>query len=465
MPTPELDSDLVTAWAEWAADKGTPFYIPGHKGRVGELWPELGAINATDAPMYGAMAPIKAAEGALARAEAHAATLWGADWCRYSTGGSTHANQTVALAVGQPGDEVLVARNAHRSVLSGLILAGLTPRWLVPDVVDEMPRGISTTTLAAAIESHPGAKAVFLVEPSYVGTLSDRRTLIEMAHAAGMAVIIDQAWGAHFGFHAAYPEHAIALGADALVTSAHKTLPAHSQGSLLLALTTRLDPGRLDRAFDLTHTTSPAGNILASIDGSVVLLGSEIGTERLGALAEAVAAARARLESAGLPVLDTDDPAKLVISLPYGGGLALEQHLIAAGLGPEQADETTLIPMPTLVDDPADVMRFVDAVLAHLPTVAEAPPAIVSIQHTLPPAVLTPREAFFAATETVSAADAIGRVSAEVIAPYPPGVPVLVPGEAITAGTVALLQRAAASGVRIAYAADPSLSTFVVTQV
>ncbi|UDY23305.1 aminotransferase class I/II-fold pyridoxal phosphate-dependent enzyme [Nocardioides sp. Kera G14] len=462
-----MHSELLDAWSRFVSRPGHPFTIPGHKQRSGEIWPELGEVNQGDVPLFGGLAPVKTAVSALATAEARTAVRWGADWCRYSTGGSTHANQVLALAVGSPGDEVLVARNAHRSVLSGLLLAGLTPRWISPAVTDGLITGITPAQLRSAVAEWPAARALFLVEPSYLGTLSDRESLIEIAHAAGLAVVVDQAWGAHLGFHPSLPPHALSLGADALVTSAHKNLPAYSQASLVLARTERLSADRLERAFDLSFTTSPAGSILASTDAAVTLLDSEIGRGLLGELVESVAAARTRLRAAGLEVPGPDthsiDPTKLVIRLP-GGGLEIEQDLIAAGLAPEQADETTLIPILTLLDRPSDIERLVEVVLRRKGTPSRPKGQSLTAEWALPPAPMTPRDAFFARTSTVPASDAIGRISAEVIAPYPPGVPVLVPGEEITASTIDLLQAAAAAGVRIAYAADPTLATFQVVE-
>ncbi|MFC7484943.1 hypothetical protein ACFQX7_39695 [Luedemannella flava] len=250
------DAPLLAAWHAYVDGGVTPFTIPGHKRAAARLWPALGAAVASDVPLFGGLDTVKLAGGTLADAEARAAALWGADWCRFSTGGSTHANQAIALAVGRPGDTVLVTRSAHRSTLLGLVLAGLNPVWL-PTTVDPrfgIPSGVSPEALRGALAAHPSARAVFLVEPSYLGTVSDLPALIA---ASDVPVIVDQAWGAHFGFHPSLPPHALQVGAAALVTSAHKTLPAYSQASLLLARTDRLDPDRLDRAFEAGNTTSP----------------------------------------------------------------------------------------------------------------------------------------------------------------------------------------------------------------
>jgi arginine decarboxylase len=337
------DAPLLAAWHSYRGAGPVPFTIPGHKGAAGQLWPALGTVLATDVPLFGGIDTVKLTAGVLADAESRAARLWGGDWCRFSTGGSTHAAQVLALSVGTPGDRVLVSRSAHRSMLSGLVLAGLTPVWL-PTTVDDrfgIPSGVSVAAMRDAIEANPSARGVFLVEPSYLGTVSELPALVDVAHAAGLPVLVDQAWGAHFGFHPALPPHALDCDADAMVFSAHKTLPAYSQASVIVARTQRLDRHRLDRAFDMANTTSPAGSILASIDGARALLAAR-GTELLDRVVSVVARARDCLRDvAGLVVpAPTDfppgrlDPTRLVLLVAGtgGSGVAVEQDLLHAGI-------------------------------------------------------------------------------------------------------------------------------------
>jgi arginine decarboxylase len=467
----DADAPLLDAWQRAVRNGAAPFTIPGHKRRAGDIWPTLGRLLESDVPLFGGLDTIKDAAGTLAHAERLAADLWGADWCRYSTGGSTHVNQVAALAVGRPGQKVLVSRTAHRSTLSGLILAGLDPVWL-PSEIDSrfgLPTGLSMAALEAALTQHPDAVALFCVEPSYIGTLSDLPAIAALAHAQGVAVVVDQAWGGHFGFHPAYPAHALQAGADALITSAHKALPAYSQAALLLARTERLDAARLDRAFDAAATTSPSGTILASIDASRAVLGAPLGRELLDRLGHNVAAARTRLRAHGHTLPGPDDfaagrfdPAKLVVLLDRVDGNAVEQVLIAAGVPVEQADRDMLVPMVTMLDDEATIDRLCTAI-ESVELGDQRPRAASSVWTAqIPPSAMSPRTAFFAAHEAVPAADAAGRVSAEMIAPYPPGIPVLAPGELITADTIKALGHAAQSGVRIAYAADPTLSSYQV---
>ncbi len=463
------------AWQDSMAADLAPFTIPGHKRLAGKYSIALGELLHSDVPLYGGLDTVKLTGNVLGQAESLGAQLWGADFCRYSTGGSTHANQAVALSVGQPGDTVLVARNAHRSVLLGLVFAGLKPVWLPAEIHPTLgvPIGLSMDGLRAAIAENPDAVAIFCVEPGYLGASSDLATVIEMGHAAAMAVIVDQAWGAHFGFHPAYPSHALSVGADAMVTSAHKTLPAYSQGAILLARQGLLNADRLERAFEAGHTTSPAGTILASIDASRALLGSGSGAFLLEQLVHHVAGIRKALSAVGVRTLEPNDfaphrfdPAKLVVLTAFSGhsGLKIENELLTRGLPVEMADRDTVVPLVSLLDDEESVGRLRHALVDIVSSSAGTPrPVVAAAQWTHQATVaLTPASAFFAPHEKVSATGAVGRISAELIAPYPPGIPLIMPGEVLTSDTLAALAKAASSGARIAYAADPTLETLQV---
>jgi arginine decarboxylase len=464
------DAPLLAGWLAFTkrVESGqlTPMSVPGHKNRQ-DL---TGAVVAGDAPLYGGIDPIKHADVPRADAEARAAALWGADWCRYSVAGSTHGNQALALAVGGDGLEIIVTRILHRSLLLGLVLAGLRPVWVRPELDEQtgLPLAVAVSTVRDALRDHPDACGVFLGDPSYVGTIGDLRGHAAVAHEAGVPLLVDQAWAAHFGFHPALPPHAIQAGADGLVTSAHKALPAYTQGAIVLARTERLQAARLDRAFEATHTTSPAGAIMASIDASRALLARD-GRDLCERLLRCVAWAKKELaEVPGVAVLEGPgvEPTKLVVLVAGTGadGYAIETDLVMAGMPVESADRDTVIPIVTIADDEDRVAAFLDVLVASIEAHRAAPrtPKIAASWNVVPETVLSPRDAFFAGNETVPATAAAGRVSAELIAPYPPGVPVLAPGELITAEAIESLRQVRADGGRIAYAADPSLETFQV---
>jgi lysine decarboxylase len=320
--------------------------------------------------------------------------------------------------------------------------------------------------VAAALRDHPDLRAVFLVEPSYVGMLSDLEAIAAVGHEAGVPLIVDQAWGAHLGFHPALPPHAIARGADAMVTSTHKTLTAFTQGSVVLARAGLLDLARVDESFELLHTTSPAAAILASTDRARQLI-EDRGEQLLEQAIALVADARARLRRIdGLHVSEASDPVKLVLGLAGTGadGFQVEADLLTHGLRLEMADRDTLVPIVTLADRPATVARLVEALERSiaLRRGAARPLAASSVWSLQPVAAISPREAFFAPRERVPAAHAVGRVAAETAAPYPPGIPALAPGELITEEILVALQREAAAGTRVAYCSDPTLETLLV---
>jgi len=324
--------------------------------------------------------------------------------------------------------------------------------------------------VADALTKHPGARAVLVGDPSYVGTVGDVAGLAAVAHARDVPLVVDAAWAAHFGFHPDLPRHALQLGADAMVVSAHKTLPAWSQAALVLARSDRLDAARLDAAVEAGHTTSPAGAILASTDAARALLERD-GATLTGEALAAVRAARDRLAAvAGLVVLDGPavDPLKLTLVLPGTGadGNAVEADLLAEGLPVEAAERDTLVAQVSLADTAATLGRLTDALVRSLGRRRGEPRGVVTgAAYAVEPVTdMSPREAFFAPTATVPTERAVGRVSAELVAPYPPGVPVLAPGERVTREPLDALVAARGAGTRVAYAADPTLETLRVVR-
>ena len=463
---------LLDAYLSYFERKRSPFTIPGHKQRASRLDAGLGALVDSDVPLYGGLDEIKLTNQVLAQAEQLAADFWGADFARFSTGGSTHANQAVILALGKPGDKVAVSRTAHRSVLSALVLAGLEPLWLTPDIdsATGVPIGISVSELVRVLPEEP--IALLLTEPGYLGTLSDIGALVTIAHSHSMPVIIDAAWGGHFGFHQEMPAHVLQMGADALITSVHKALPGYSASALLLAQTKFLSAQRLEQSFETTHTTSPAGAPLASIDATRALLQTR-GEELLGELLSNVAYFKEKVQSGfSLPIFlnasdfpaGRFDPTKIVLRANQLGasGVAIESALGEHGIRVEMADQDTVVFLATLADTRADFDEVADLLIEIARTLQSTPrPSATALSWSVVPTVgISMREAYFAPTEMVSAADAVGRISADLIAPYPPGVAVIAPGEILTEHIVQGLSASQKAGVRIAYATDPTLEKF-----
>ncbi len=463
---------LLDAYLSYFESARTPFTIPGHKQKTSALDAGLGAVVDSDTPLYGGLDEIKLTNQTLREAEGLAAKLWGADYARFSTGGSTHANQAIIFALGKPGDKVAVSRTAHRSVLSALVLAGLEPIWMSPEIdgATGVPIGIAIAELKKALTEDP--IAVLLTEPGYLGTISDLPALIEAAHEKKIPVILDAAWGGHFGFHPQLPRHVFQLGADALITSTHKALPGYSASALLLARTEIISAERLEQSFETTHTTSPAGAPLASIDGVRALLQTR-GEELIGTLLENIHAFKESVQAEfALPIFlyPSDfptgrfDPTKIVLRVQQLGasGVDIEEDLQAAGIRVEMADRDTIVFLGTIADSREDFLHLADVLIPILKRRQEQrrESATALSWSVTPLKKISMREAYFAKTEMVDAADALGRVSADLIAPYPPGVAVVAPGEVLTQQIIEGLASSRAAGVRIAYATDSTLAQY-----
>jgi arginine decarboxylase len=400
----------------------------------------------------------------------------------FSTSGSTMSVHAAILAVAGPGQKILVARNVHKSVLGGLILSGAAPVYLRPrwDRARQIAHPATADDVAAALKEHPDAAGVLIITPTEYGTGADVAGVAEVCHRHGVPVIVDEAWGAHFPFHPELPTAAMAAGADLSINSLHKSDGGLMQSSMLHVRGDLVDRTALTLWFGLLATTSASSLLYGSIDGwrrRMVRDGHQLID---GAIARVQAARRVLDGQPGLAVLDRSvlgtpgvdefDPLKLCVEvdgLGISGFQAVEwlraEHQVDVQLG----DSRRLVAALTYADDEARIGRLVDAVmdLARRTPAADRPPVRLPELHELDlESVMPPREAFFADTEQISAHDAVGRVAAEMVSPYPPGVPAIAPGERINDAVVEYLRSGVDAGVLIPDAVDPSLKTFRVVR-
>ena len=337
-----------------------------------------------------------------------------------------------------------------------------------------MPTGISVAEFEKVLNQKP--IALLLTEPGYLGTLSDLPALVASAHAHSIPVIVDAAWGGHFGFSPLTPKHCLQMGADALISSVHKALPGYSASALLLAQGKLLNLDRIEQSFETTHTTSPAGAPLASIDGCRALLQTR-GDELISQLVSHVNAFKNSVQSEfDLPIFlnESDfapgrfDPAKLVLRANQLGasGVEIEKKLQAQNIRVEMADSDTVVFIATLADSTEEFEHLASVLIPILTSLQTTPrPTATSLSWSVVPTVaISMRDAYFADTEMVAAKECVGRISADLIAPYPPGVAVVAPGEVLTSQILDGLATTKAAGVRIAYATDPTLSSYRVTK-
>jgi arginine/lysine/ornithine decarboxylase len=500
----QSEAPLVEALCAYRERQTAAFHTPGHKlgaGAPSDLVDALGErLLSADMGIANGLDDTQESGGLLLRAEALAARAWGAEHAFFMGNGSSGGLQALVMAVAGPGDEVIVPRNAHKALLAGLIFSGAVPVYVEPtlDPAWQVAVNVPLERFVAALEEHPRARAVFATSPSYNGFCADVPALAAAAHAAGLPLVVDQAWGAHLRFSTALPPDALAAGADAAVISVHKLLAGLSQASVVLARGVRVDPDRLRGMVAMLRTTSPLAPIYLSIDAArrqMVARG-----EALWAAALSLATcARERLGAIpGVAVLGADDarqpgavgfdPVRLTLSLVARGlsGYELERRLRADhALAVEAADSHNVVVNITFGDSAATVDRLVGAVAAVAAeaagqSTAAAPGAGQSEAAAARAAgqsgnvaatvaaprlplftrqVCSPRDAFFGPAEALSLADCAGRVSAEMVVPYPPGIPVLGPGEEISGQTVAYLVEAARRGLLVHGPRDVTLGT------
>ena len=446
-----------------------PLQIPGHKYR----YTDDGDANAPgyellypfirdDIALQGGVDDNAYSNRYLERSEALWASAVGADHARFLLGGSSAGNIAALNAVADHGDKVILDRTSHRSLHAALIISGAWPIWVLPQIHPEfgIPVGMVLHDLP-----DPTARLLFTTSPSYVGTISDVASLATLAHAHGLVLIIDQAWGAHLDF---IGEGAIQQGADLVTTSVHKALMGGQGTAVTTMRGDRVRTQFLDQSVDLIATTSPSGTMLASIEASREVM-EACGREHIGRVAHRVERLRAMLaaNTRAVPITDESagcrvDPLKLTLWLPRSGatGTEIAKALWSDGYGVEAADTDTLVMSFSVADDDAwidDIGEYlVRVITAHEGEPREPVPS--EFWRIRPDTVMTPREAFHANRMRVPLAQAVGRISAEQFCPYPPGVPLVAPGERITTELVEAIMLAA-KHTRVAYSSDPTLAT------
>ena len=482
MPLDQTQAPLAEAVRAYRDDEMTPFTTPGHKrgrGIAAETAQWLGhAAFTNDVPVASGVDDTHTTRDVLGAAERLAADAFGAERSFFLLNGSSIGNQAAVLAVAAPGDEIVVTRTFHKSMLAALILSGARPVYVRPrpDPALEVAHGLEASDLAATLDRHPRARAVLIVSPSYYGVAADVHALTAVCHERDIPLIVDEAWAPHFAFHPDLPPSAMACGADAGVASIHKVLTGFTQSSILNVQGPRVDPARVAAWLGLLQTTSPSAFILASIDAcrrQMALHGRALlsRTLALGAWARGEINGLPGLQTMGTEVIGRPgaaalDGTKLVIDV-RGAGLSgytadawlRERHHITV----EMSDHRRVVALLSIADDERSVGRLI-AALRELVTSA---PRDEAAPHAMPglvagldtESVHTPRDAFFAPARAVPLDAAAGHVAAEVVTPYPPGIPLLAPGERITAPIVAYLRAGLAAGMHITGAADPILAT------
>jgi arginine decarboxylase len=466
---------LLEILAECAQRQNAAFHTPGHKRGQGSFKAFQQLVGdrtlQADLPELPELDNLFAPQGAIAEAQTLAAQTFGAEQTWFLANGSTVGIIAAILATCHPGDKILLPRNVHQSAISGLILSGAMPIFLQPeyDANLDIAHSVTPETVEIALQTHPDAKAILIVYPTYYGVCGEIQAIADLAHATGIPLLVDEAHGAHFAFHPDLPISALSAGADLTVQSTHKTLSALTQASMLHVQGERIDRDRISRSLQLVQSTSPNYLLLASLDAARAQMAIE-GKELMARTLELADQARSRIaEIPNLSVFQPSEPFQFdrtrltvtVSQLGIDGFTAdeiLHQNLGVTAELPSLQHLTFII---SLGNTETDIDRLVQA-LQQLPSGSFLPVQISEFD--LPETVISPRDAFFAGSETIDIQLAVDRVSAELICPYPPGIPVLLPGERITKGAIACLKAVLAAGGFISGCSDSSLNTLKVVR-
>ncbi len=475
---------LVEALIKHKRINATPFHMPGHKKGRGVqpkfarlMNTDLFSVDLTELP---GLDNLHNPTGPILNAQQNAARLFGADRTFYLVNGTTVGIHAAVLTVCRQ-EEILLPRDVHLSVIGSCILAGCRPRYL-PVTLDQeffVPYPPKAEDVASALQKNRGIKAVFQTYPSYYGLAGDLAEIAKAAHRLNIPLIADEAHGAHFKFSERTPAPALELGADISIQSTHKTLGALTQASMLHIRSVLVDYREVARHLGILQSTSPSYLLMASLDAAVGHIESS-GKAVVEKVVDIALRARERINSIpGLRCLGEDisgkqgigayDPTKLYISVRELGltGYQVADKLFKRHrIGVELSDQFNILCMFSIGNTSEDADRLVSA-LAEIAgkrrfkskKTSWFPPKLP-----LPPAVLTPREAWFSTRKAVALENAVGEVAAEIIAPYPPGVPLVCPGEIVSYEVYKMLQELKAHSVRFHGPADPGLETVTVVK-
>jgi arginine decarboxylase len=460
------------------------FNVPGHKGGPGmdpgflaAMGPEAIALD-IPASIEGIDMGDDLEQNHLQHSQRLAAEAWGARRSWFLVNGGSGGNHATCVAIAHLGDRVVVQRNAHSSSIDGMILAGLRPRFVAPEVDDELgiAHCLAPKTLERALAEEPNVTAVMITSPTYFGAVADVASLAEVAHAAGVPLVVDEAWGAHLRFSDELPSSALENGADLVLSSVHKIVGSLTQSAILhLGDTDRIPEEVIDRSVTLVESTSPNSYLTASLDAARRYAATR-GAELLGETVRSLADIRAKVrEIPGLDVLDDRivgrpgvfayDPLRLVIDVR---GTEATGHRIASLLRSdddvhvELSSENVVVAAFGLGENVAESgQRLLAAMRSAVEHAGETEEPKGPFAEPPPwgPPEMPPREAFLGPQEIVPFDEAEGRIAAESLAAYPPGVPNVLPGERLNGPTLAYIADSIAHGGWGRGAADRSRRT------
>ncbi len=448
----QKDLPLLDALMRYNEKKPAYFCIPGHRYESGinlrfrELVGDgIFSLDLTETPYTD---DLHNAEGAIWEAEELAREIFGADDTHFLVNGTTCGNQAMILSTAFEGQKIAIPRNAHKSALMGLIVSGAQPVYLMPEISEKtgLLGGITPASVEAMFELHPDCKGVFVVSPTYHGLCSDLERIASICHKKNAILLVDEAHGAHCYFSEQLPKGALEQGADMCAQSIHKVGGAFTQSSMLHVKSKLVDQKRVDSNLHLVQSTSPSYLLMASLDAArhdfanqgrrLISKAVELAVAVRNAISEIEGISCVGSEMIGTAGVFDMDVTRLTISAENLGlsGYRLKEILFEEyNCDVELADERHILAIVTFANSQEEMESLLDALKKISGIYKNSIPVVkYGAFPPQPESVLLPRAAYFSEKEEVEWKNAVGRVAGEMIAPYPPGIPVIYPGERLS---------------------------------
>lgn len=426
----------------------TSLDVPGHK--LGSIDTEFKKFLGENVFLLDANAPrgldnLSKPKGVLKEAQALYADAFSSDHAFFLINGTSQGIMTMIMTVCRAKEKIIIPRNVHKSAINGLILSGAMPIFLKPKMDKDLgiANGIDIEELKETIKEHPDAKAVFVINPTYFGVASNLKEIVELAHANNMVVLVDEAHGAHFRFHESLPLSAMEAGADMSACSIHKTVGSLTQSSVLLVKGDRVDLNRVQSTLNILQSTSPSSLLMASLDTSRSYMALH-GREKLDEVIKLARWAREEINKIpGLKAITKEyivengdynyDETKIMVKVSDLGLTGFDCYNILSeefNIQMELAETNLILAVLSIGTTKAHLEKFIEG-LRKLTKHKKENTIIHQIRFTYPESYSRPREAYHAPKKFVKIEEALNEVAAENIMVYPPGIPLVIPGEII----------------------------------
>ena len=473
-PLSQERAPIYEALEEFKKMRVVPFDVPGHKRGRGnpELTRLLGeACVSMDVNSMKPLDNLCHPVSVIREAEELAAQAFGAAHAFLMVGGTTSAVQSMILSVAKRGDEIILPRNVHRSVMGAMVLCGAIPVYVNPECDDRLgiPLGMSVAAVKKAIEEHPRAKAILVNNPTYYGICSDIRSIVKLAHEKGMLCLADEAHGTHFYFGEGLPVSAMAAGADMAAVSMHKSGGSLTQSSLLLT-GPAVSAGYVRQIINLTQTTSGSYLLLSSLDISRRNLALR-GKEAFARVVELANYARKEINAIGgsyaysRELINGDsiydfDVTKLSVNTLDVGLAGIEVYDLLRDeydIQIEFGDLGNILAYLSIGDRPREIERLVSALSEVRRRFGRDKSGLMKQEYIDPEVAVSPQDAFYSEKESLPIRETAGRVCSEFVMCYPPGIPILAPGERITKEILDYIEYAKKKGCSMTGPEDPEI--------